>query len=286
MPDSPMANQVVFIDHLTNRMSVAQGFFRWFRLQKYLGPRRHSLKKIRFRRQAINLTPPRRVRVWKDSPWGSLEIDRPAWMPDSPLKSNLHEVGTDRAVFVDRPTNRMSMAQGFFWWVQAQGRSPDVSGCSQNASGPVGILLKRGAIGARRLNPASPSRVTASGFGPLRLEDAGQRAPRPNTTNNQDTPNQIRVCPNTADRSVKWLGELASYSQWETYRYSLTFMQIRQINLPVSLHLSKTNGSYAPSRSCTFSCDRFIFGVTLLSLSLSRISFSGRSRSVPYWTVI
>ena len=62
-------------------------------------------------------------------------------------------------------------------------------------------------------------------------------------------------------------------------------MQIRQINLPVSLHLLETYGSYAPSRFCSTS-ECFIFEITLPSLSLSRISFSGRSRSVLHRAVI
>ena len=60
-------------------------------------------------------------------------------------------------------------------------------------------------------------------------------------------------------------------------------MQIRQINLPVSLNLLETYGPYAPSTS---SCDGYIFKITWLSLSLSDSYFSGRSRSVPHWAVI
>ena len=63
-------------------------------------------------------------------------------------------------------------------------------------------------------------------------------------------------------------------------------MQIRQIDLPVSLHLPETYGSYAPSRSCTSSSDCFLFGIALVSLSLSYISFLGRSRSFLHWAVI
>ena len=37
-------------------------------LQKYIRPRRHFPKEGRLRRQAINLTPPKRVKVWGDSP--------------------------------------------------------------------------------------------------------------------------------------------------------------------------------------------------------------------------
>ena len=38
----------------------------------------------------------------------------------------------------------------------------------------------------------------------------------------------------------------------------------KEINLPVSLRLTETYGSYAPSMNCTFS-DYFIFGITFLS---------------------
>ena len=73
---------------------------------------------------------------------------------------------------------------------------------------------------------------------------------------------------------------LQLFSVRDLYRLSLIFSQIRQLNLPVSLHLSETYGSYVPSRSCT-SIDHFIFIIALPSLSLSRISFS-----VPPWAVI
>ena len=143
------------------------------RLQKCHGPRRHSPKEGRLRRQAINLAPPMRVKDWEDSPLRLEEINHPTRMPDSQLKS---------------------------------------------------LCTKQGLI------------------------------------------------------------KLSSYSQWDTYMgsLSLTLMQIRKINLPVSLHLPGTCGSCTPSRSYT-SSDCFIFGIALLSLSLSWISFSGRSRSVPHW---
>ena len=37
-------------------------------------------------------------------------------------------------VFVPRPTERESVAQGLFWWVRAQGRSPHAPGISQKLS--------------------------------------------------------------------------------------------------------------------------------------------------------
>ena len=70
---------VLISDECTiRRTSVAQSFLggpgsgpyprRVRRLQKYLGPRRHSAKKRGRRRQSINLTPPRRVKAWGDGP--------------------------------------------------------------------------------------------------------------------------------------------------------------------------------------------------------------------------
>ena len=70
------------------------------------------------------------------------------------------------------------------------------------------------------------------------------------------------------------------------YRLSLTLMQIRQTNLPVSLHLSETYRFYAPRRSCASSSVCFIFGIILLFLPLSYIDFSSRSRSIPHYAVI
>ena len=52
-------------------------------------------------------------------------------------------------LFVTHPTERASMAQGLFSWVQTQGSSPDTPGGSKNVSGLIGIFLKRGASHAR-----------------------------------------------------------------------------------------------------------------------------------------
>ena len=71
-------------------------------------------------------------------------------------------------VFVFHPTKRTSMAQGFYRWVRRQGRSPDTLGIPKNASGPVGIPLKRAASGARQWTKEGQ-----------RLEDASQGAPWP-----------------------------------------------------------------------------------------------------------
>ena len=44
-------------------------------------------------------------------------------------------------IFVIRPTSVRVWYKAVFRWVQSQGRSPDASGTSKNASGPVGISL-------------------------------------------------------------------------------------------------------------------------------------------------
>ena len=66
------------------------------------------------------------------------------------------EVGltTDRdlsvLIFDERSTRRTRVAQGhFFRWVQAQDCGRGTPSGSKNASGPVGIPLKRGASGTR-----------------------------------------------------------------------------------------------------------------------------------------
>ena len=69
----------VFVFRPTNRMSMAQGLFkagpstgeqptRARDFEKYLGPRRHSSKERCLRRQANNLTRPKRVNAWGTPP--------------------------------------------------------------------------------------------------------------------------------------------------------------------------------------------------------------------------
>ena len=72
---------LVFLVHATNRWVRHKAFLRKFErravaqtrsaFQKMPRPYQPSPIKRRFRRQAINLTPPERVRVWGTSPWGS-----------------------------------------------------------------------------------------------------------------------------------------------------------------------------------------------------------------------
>ena len=51
------------------------------------------------------------------------------------------------------PPNGHVWHKAFFWWVRAQSRSPLAPGIFQNAFGPVGIPLIRGASGAGRWPP-------------------------------------------------------------------------------------------------------------------------------------
>ena len=57
---------------------------------------------------------------------------------------------TVAAVFIARPIEQASVAQGFFWWVRKQGKSPNAPGIAQNTDGSVGINLIKGASGARQ----------------------------------------------------------------------------------------------------------------------------------------
>ena len=68
---------------------------------------------------------------------------------------------THSSVFVIRPTDRTSVAQVLFRWVQTQGSSPDTPGGYKNASSSVDIHLKIGRLGRQAINLASPRRVRA-----------------------------------------------------------------------------------------------------------------------------
>ena len=48
-----------------------------------------------------------------------------------------------KLVFVVRPANQMSVAQGFFRWVRVLRRSPDTPNGSKNTASPIGIAQKR-----------------------------------------------------------------------------------------------------------------------------------------------
>ena len=99
---------------------------------------------------------------------------------------------TAAAVFVACSTERASVTQGLFWWVQAQGRSPHAPGMAKNTFGPVGIPLISGTSGARQY-PPPPKGVKARGDSPLRLEEI---------SGCQDTCDQISTAASTAGRST------------------------------------------------------------------------------------
>ena len=110
------------------------------------------------------------------------------------------------SVSVARPTNRTSVAQSLLRWVWAKDHIPDTPGVSKNAWGPVGIPWKK--VPQVPGYKPSPSKEDYS-LGGRPLEALGcwsDCQPR------QNTPDQIHVPKNTANRSVKWLDPLACVS--------------------------------------------------------------------------
>ena len=71
-------------------------------------------------------------------------------MPNSLLNSLYTKQGSIKRYLLTTPPNGQMWHKVFFKVVQAQGQSPDASGIPKNASGPIGIPLKRGASGARQ----------------------------------------------------------------------------------------------------------------------------------------
>ena len=90
---------------------------------KCLGPHGHSPKKSRLRCHAINLTPPKRVKACLDAPL-KLEVcperrhtrpDPCRWYHGPPKRDPSTGFSWLKStVFVLRPTDRMSVAQGLF----------------------------------------------------------------------------------------------------------------------------------------------------------------------------
>ena len=123
----------------------------------------------------------------------------------------------------------------FLRWVRSQGRSPDASGSPKNASGRVGIpLLGRHRRQAINLTP--PRRFKAWGNGSLRPEVYPfMRHIRPNraahTTAGRSASQQIEKP--LYESGLETNRSCQVFSERNLYRLSLTFMQIRQINLPV-----------------------------------------------------
>ena len=67
--------------------------------------------------------------------------------------------------------NRRVRNKGFLRWIWAQGRTPDTADFPKNASGPVGIPLKRRNLRRQAINLAPTRRVRVRGDGPLKLEE-------------------------------------------------------------------------------------------------------------------
>ena len=141
----------------TNRTSEAQCLFRHVRrLQKCLGPRRHSPKKRALQRLEdgpLRLGDAGRGGLYRlptepgTHPTRSVyRPRRPTEMCPNPRASPENSAyaplcwGESRYSSYVPPTRRM-WHKTFFRWVRVQGRSPDMSGASKNASGPVGIPL-------------------------------------------------------------------------------------------------------------------------------------------------
>ena len=113
--------------------------------------------------------------------------------------SSLRFVFALLSVFVFRPTNRTSMAQGlFFRWVRAQGRSPHTPGISKNASGPVGIPLKKGRLRRQAMNLTPPTGFRTWKTAPLRRTSTKCQP-------SQNTSDHIRVPNNMSDRGMSQL---------------------------------------------------------------------------------
>ena len=100
-------------------------------------------------------------------------------------------------IFVVRPINRTSVAQGLFWWIRTQSRNPDTPGGSKMYSSKRGCLRRQ----TISLAPPPQRRVRARGTAP---ETRGWRSRHPSTGChwNQNTPDQIHGPTHEDDRSV------------------------------------------------------------------------------------
>ena len=65
-----------------------------------------------------------------------------------------------RYLSVVPPTERV-WQKAFLRWVRVQGCIPDTPGITKNASGPVGIPLKKGRLRLQAINLTTPRRVKA-----------------------------------------------------------------------------------------------------------------------------
>ena len=86
--------------------------------------------------------------LWGGTPWFNVHEDR----------KGAYYGCCCCSVFVARPTERASVAQGIFWWVRAQGRSPHAPSMAKNTFGLVGRR--------QTINPTLPKGVKAWGTAP------------------------------------------------------------------------------------------------------------------------
>ena len=83
-----------------------------------------------------------------------LRSSRDDWYPISDAIVVMCKVSTSqwliKRYLTNVPPDGRVWHKAIFRWVQAQGRGPDASCSSKNASGPVGVTLKRGTSGTRQ----------------------------------------------------------------------------------------------------------------------------------------
>ena len=127
-----------------------KAFFRWVRAHSHTPTHvRQSQKCWHFPKegclkcQAINLTPPMKVKAWGDGPLRLEELNHLTRMPDSPLKSLGMKQWLIKQYLTNVPPDGRVWHKAFFRWVRAQGCGPDTSGGPKNTLGPVSIPLKR-----------------------------------------------------------------------------------------------------------------------------------------------
>ena len=197
-------------------MNMTQGLLRWVRRQvrspdtpgipkKSLESRRLSPKKERLRRQVMKLAPPRMVRAWEDGPlriedaWQgeprptatgtrthlARSAHRPKCVPAQLLReSSAYAPLCLEIIGICLPSHQPDEygTRPIFRWVRAQGSH------SQKCLGLRRHFPKKGHLRRRAMNLATPRRVRASGYGPLRLDDTGQGEPRPTATGTRTHP--------------------------------------------------------------------------------------------------
>ena len=87
-------------------------------------------------------------------------------MPDSQLKKPLHEAGANQPVFVDRPTQRASVAQGLFKVGPGAGAGAQTRPAFLKCLGPRRHSPKERHLRRQAINLAPPMRVKAWGKAP------------------------------------------------------------------------------------------------------------------------